>query len=99
RDFHVTGVQTCALPIFADGARFSAGKARRRRNRAAALLSRRRADAGGGDAGGLSQAVGEFLSQRNVDNGDEARVLSVTRAIREQIGRATCRERGCIGMK
>src|SRR5690606_40875619 len=43
RDFHVTGVQTCALPIY------------RRRRRAAHLLPDRAADAqaGAGDAGGI----------------------------------------------
>src|SRR5690606_40878402 len=90
RDFHVTGVQTCALPIFrrgraadASGRRFSR-TARLRENEAMRVHI-------GSDHAGLE--LKDHLLNWLVDNGYEA----VDHGPFE-IGRASCRERGGVAV-
>src|SRR5690606_40556257 len=65
RDFHVTGVQTCALPIYGKGADFSSLREPVARHcRAVVLLGR--------DADLIAEALGEAVRQVRVATLDEA---------------------------
>src|SRR5690606_41074217 len=83
RDFHVTGVQTCALPIFQLD--------QRRTARVGALLDGRvdavRADVG--DAVRQGDVLAELHSHLTHDA-----VADLRKALSTEIGRAPCRERG-----
>src|SRR3546814_1564173 len=77
----VTGVQTCALPIFADVG------GERRKGQAAAAFDTDRAGAGVDGAGG-EQAADPDIAVAAVEAG-RAEYIGV------KIGRASCRERVC----
>src|SRR5256885_8379565 len=77
RDYKVTGVQTCALPIFAPDSR------RPERSRAAA-----RSGLGSASEQPTSSRCWRSSARRNSDNA-EPKILSHNR----EIGRASCRER------
>src|SRR5437773_2881996 len=78
RDRDVTGVQTCALPIFVDGLRAVAGEQPHGR-----LVGQFR----GGDVGGGRDGEAGFLDG-HVDEVGQSGPLA-----RDEIGRASCRER------
>src|SRR5436309_11666001 len=87
RDFHVTGVQTCALPIWRQD--------RRREPDAARIGSRRLAIAYTRLADGDRTDTGHHLALRQVAVADDAlvAVLGLQIGMLAEIGRASCRER------
>src|SRR5206468_9102805 len=90
RDLIVTGVQTCALPIYLSVLHQSLTRGSKRR-----CLELRRQRARVPELQVDSVGTGSRRVLTPVDGGQRARRLSVARAARaEEIGRASCRERG-----
>src|SRR5437870_6027142 len=84
RDGHVTGVQTCALPIFVIDAQ----------REALARLARREGDVAAGRVGLIHDAV-VGLRMRPVHGRRDGEIAAADEG--EEIGRASCRERGKMG--
>src|SRR5690606_40510646 len=89
RDFHVTGVQTCALPIF----------------RALQFVQQRRHDARAGRPNGVTEGdsapvdvelltVDAELMHPRENDGSECLVRLEEVDVVDEIGRASCREKG-----
>src|SRR5690606_40760177 len=83
RDFHVTGVQTCALPISAAAERFAAGdrRVRGRRDRAGGRGDARRGATGGAMAGGRG------ISRRGSPPGVARRGARALRSEERRVGK------------
>src|SRR5690606_41033358 len=94
RDFHVTGVQTCALPIsgnYLAGAAVVDSAATVLRDGVEAL-------AGGTDAGDLADLLLAALEAAQAEGGDRrgerSAVVLVGATAEQGVGRASCREGG-----
>src|SRR5690606_39717234 len=87
RDFHVTGVQTCALPILPDGVRQPRQYTLSSASGSDALrITVKRVRAEDGRPAGQ---VSSFLHEHAVPGA----VFDVTKPAGDEIGRASCRER------
>src|SRR5690606_39992498 len=90
RVFHVTGVQTCALPIWCSAARVVPPRARLFAGGARGIVRL----VVGKTVGARAAAIGRAAGGRQVDA--PPRVLGAQHArARAEIGRASCRERVC----
>src|SRR5690606_40129344 len=88
RDFHVTGVQTCALPILDEGRpRFETDREERD-----ALAARLFAAFTAGDVDGLRELLAADVELVS-DAGGKAPALPRAVVGADKIGRASCRER------
>src|SRR5690606_40981218 len=93
RDFHVTGVQTCALPIFTERR-----AAEKQQKVLAAELSHRVKNALTVVQALASQTAAHCSSLEEFQDVFGGRLRAFAKAhsqLIEQIGRASCRERGC----
>src|SRR5690606_40849645 len=87
RDFHVTGVQTCALPIFQGlGHAFAGGGGGGRSRRSGGLGAARVLDRR------VALRLLKFVGQHQSRHQKQAHVADLPHLI-GQIGRASCRER------
>src|SRR5699024_11761319 len=91
RDRNVTGVQTCALPIYTPGndIRFSMDKVEASRNFANKLWNATRFVMMNLD----EKVVKEDLSLDDLEEEDKWILSRMNTVIKEEIGRASCRER------
>src|SRR5207302_2201188 len=89
RDFHVTGVQTCALPIYCEQEPGEGGAGEE-----ADALDRRRGDVGCGEVSGIVGELGKKRRLRGPERGG-ADACEDGESVDEvlEIGRAACRER------
>src|SRR5207249_9527836 len=96
RDRNVTGVQTCALPIYRE--RVAAARLPVVRRRDGEVHRAEVAVAGAREGAGA--AGGDDAHDRGALHADTDRVIDELEVAEEEIGRASCRERGgsVVGM-
>src|SRR5690606_40286386 len=96
RDFHVTGVQTCALPIYGRLRTLSVVVVDELRGRVAGVGGRGRAPGEGSLAGNRRRSLREVGEGVRVVGG--RRVVRCRGLLEAQVGRASCRGRRSLAL-